>query len=140
MAASVHDNIRLDVQLTGVLPTNTYDVATKGHHELPYAVATSEISLDGTLQVHRIMDGSDPTQDKNYAYELVVTQAEKAQLEADVGRVAYLMQNYRDDADVATYRKVVFFQEITDVHPLDPMLNYYSLAIRLVGATGLTVG
>lgn len=131
MAATVHDNILLDVDLTGIIPTNTYDVSAEGLEDIYAPAVVTERGLTGKLHVHRLMDGADPDVFKDYRYVLFLTRAQLAALVGDVGRTLYFMPHYRDDADVATYRFIVFFESVTSIRNIDPFLQYYQATIYL---------
>ncbi len=131
MAATVHDNILLDTNLTGIIPTNAYDVSAEGLEDIYAAAVVTERGITGQLHVHRLMDGVDPDVFKDYSYVLILTRAQLADLVGDVGRTLYFMPNYRDDTDVATYRFIVFFESMTSIRNIDPFLQYYQATIYL---------
>ena len=53
MAATVHDNILLDVDLTGIIPTNTYDVSAEGLEDIYAPAVVTERGLTGKLHVQQ---------------------------------------------------------------------------------------
>jgi hypothetical protein len=133
MAATVQGTIRLDSDLTGQLPTNTYRVLASGLDRKPKVALSTERSLNGTLHVHRIMDGSVPLQHDDRIYTLLLGQSEVSQLLADLGKTMYFMPHIRDEAVPLTYRKVVVFKAILELRNLedDPMLTYFRCTIEL---------
>ena len=131
MAVSVHDNILLDTDLTGIIPTNAYDVSAEGLEDVYAPAVVTERGVTGKLHVHRLMDGVDPDVFRDYSYVLILTRAQLATLVGDVGRTLYFMPHYRDDADVATYRFIVFFESMTGIRNIDPFLQYYQATIYL---------
>lgn len=138
MAASMHDDILIDTDLVGLLPVNGYSVSQRGFSQRPFALATSERSLTGQLQVHRVNVGADPYIGRDHMYELLCSRAEKDLVEADRGKVVYFMPHWRDNADIA-YRFVMLL-ETTSATQLDPMGNWWALVVMLTDATGLAVG
>lgn len=140
MAATMYANIRLDVDLTGDLPTNTYEVILEGYEDVFTPVVVTERGLTGQLQVHRLMDGNDPLVHESHRYTLILSRAEKDQVKADMGKVCYFMPHYRDEADVATYRKTVLLMPVTPTAMFDPMQDWWHWAVQLEDASGLDVG
>lgn len=139
MAATVQETIRLDADLTGILPTNTYRAIQAEGFEPVYEPAVyTERGWTGRLIVHRTLSGGAPLVFDNYRYRLYLTAAEKDQLAADLGKVVYFMPHLRDDAD-ASYRHVVLFKSMFDVELLDPArLTLYLASIELEDASDLT--
>lgn len=138
MATSVHDTVRLDADLTGILPTNQYRVRTDGLDDQYGPIIMTERSLTGRLLVHRLMDGTDPEVYQSWQYELILTRAEKDQILLDLGRVLYFMPHVRDEA-TTNERFTVVFKGATDVQNFDPMLDYWKMTIELEEATGNSV-
>lgn len=139
MAETVQETIRLDVELTGILPTNTYEVLQEGYQRLYMPAVTVERSLTGNLQVHRVMSGSDPLVFDNRQYILLLTPAQLTQIKADLGRNVYFMPHERDETDVS-YRRIVHFKSLVDVQPVDiASLTYWRATIHLEQGDGLTV-
>lgn len=139
MAASAHTTIRLDTDLTGILPTNTYGVVYDGLEQIYQPAITIERSLTGKAHVHRVLDSGTPVVFDGHQYRLLLTLAEKEQLAADIGKVCYFMPHYRDEADV-DYRVVVTFRAMRDVKNIDPMLRWWYATIELEQTDGVTVG
>lgn len=138
MAASLYNNIRLDTDLTGDLPTNTYPVLVDSEYIHEPLIAVQR-SLTGRLHVHRIMDGSSPQEVPMYRYNMILTRAQKDQLVADLGKNVYFMPNYRDEADTSTYRSVMVFRGMTGIKPVGPCEDYFRLTIHLEESTGNSV-
>lgn len=141
MAASVHDNIRLDTALAGILPTLTWEVNVEGYRDQNYVPIVTRRSLTGKLHIHRVMDSGTPTIPyllKDYNYELILTRDEYITLHALVGKILYFMPHYRDEADVA-YRSVVVMVSVSEAMPYDPMLTYWRIAVHLQSADSATV-
>jgi hypothetical protein len=139
MAAEVKENILLDTDLTGDLPTNSYKVRHDGLERIYEPAVSMERSLTGKLHVHRLTSAGVPVVFDNYRYTLILTLAEKNQIAADLGKIVYFMPHYRDDADAATYRTEMLFSSMTEVHNIDPMLEWWTATIELVEATGQSV-
>lgn len=132
MAEQVYENIRLDADLTGNLPTNTYSVLVEGFQDVEQPLAETERSLTGKLLVHRLMDGSTPKTTEDHHYKLHMTNAEKEQLEADVGKNVYFMPHRRDEgAGYASYRTVIFFERMENKEPLDNLQEYWNAEVFL---------
>lgn len=138
MAASMHNTIRLDLTLSGQLPANTYDIELTSIQR-PYAAVVSERGLTGTLHIHRVMDGSDPKSFKDFPCILHVNRTQYDALFAQLGKVLYFMENWRDDADTATHRRVMLFKMMEPVEHIDPMEAYCRVSILLEDATGSAV-
>ena len=143
MAATVHENMLMNtaIDMAG-LPTLSWNVAAEGLHDQNYAAGVSERALDGTLQIHRVIDvGTGAVmQFRNYTYRLILTLAEYLTLRGLVGKVVYFMPHYRDDGDAATYRVIVFFNGMQEEGPIATMLTYWKATIFLESATGATPG
>jgi hypothetical protein len=135
MAATVHDTIRLDVELTGDLPVNEYRVTYPSLEEMPTPALVTERSLTGFLQVHRVMTGTAPLQFDNQRFEILIqTRAILEQLKSDLGRVVYFMPHLRDEADPLPYRSVKLLKSMS-AQNIDPMLDWFRAAIELEDAT-----
>ena len=140
MAASTFANIRLDVELTGTLPTNTYKVLWEGDLRLYEPAVFTERSLTGKLHIHKLLDGTDPKVFDGRRYKMLLTgQSEVSQLAADLGKVIYFMPNYRDEGDIATYRSIVLFKSMRDVTAVDASETYFYATIELEEATDQSV-
>jgi hypothetical protein len=140
MALDLYANIRLDVDLTGDLPTNTYEVKLDEFEDTFTPVVATERSLTNRLQVHRLMDGSDPIVNEGHRYTLILSRAEKDQVKDDMGKVVYFMPHYRDESDVATYRKPMLLMPVSGTAIFDPEMNWWHWAIALEDASGIDVG
>jgi len=140
MAASVHDDILLDVDLTGIIPTNAYDVAADGLEDVYAPAVVTERGITGKLHVHRLMDGVSPEKFQDYNYGLILTRAQLATLVGDVGKTVYFMPHYRDDADVATYRFKVFFESASNIRNIDTFREYYRATIYRRDNSDGTIG
>lgn len=139
MAESIYSTIRLDADLTTGLPDNEYKVIMGALEEMPVAAAMTERSVTGLLQVHRIMEGSDPLVFDNGRYELLLQgRSELDQLLADLGRNVYFMPHIRDEASPTSYRSVKFFKGVSGVTNIDPMLGWFRAAIELEDSTSNT--
>jgi hypothetical protein len=139
MAATVHATIRLDVDLTNGLPVNEYKVIMGTLQEEPTPALVSERSLTGLLQVHRVMQGTEPLWFDNQRHELLLQgRSELNQLLNDLGRVVYFMPHLRDEADPESYTSVKLLKSVTGVKNLDPMLEWLTAAIELEDATSNT--
>lgn len=141
MVASVHDNIRLDTALTGILPTLTWEVNAEGYRDQNYVPIVTRRALTGKLHIHRVMDSGTPINPyllKDFNYELILTRAEYIALQALIGKILYFMPHYRDEADT-DYRSVVVLVSVSEAMPYDPYLTYYRIAIHLQDADGATV-
>jgi len=128
----MHEDIRLDVDLTGNLPTNAYAVRTEGLEDVYSPVVATDRSITGKLHVHRLMDGTDPEVFRDYRYTLILTRDELTRLVEDLGRTVYFMPHWRDEgAGFAAYRFKVLFERLTNVRNVDPMTDYWSATIYL---------
>ena len=140
MAATVHDKILLSDTLDGSsLPDKEYRVLSDGLEEKYEPIMSTERSLTGKMHIHRLTTGGNPTLIPAYRYTLILTLAEKDQIAADLGKTVYFMQHYRDDADTATYRKVMIFRSISEVENFNPMIEWWRATIDLEEATGQSV-
>lgn len=141
MAPTVHDTIRLDVDITGILPDNEYGVLADGLEHVYEPAMSIERSLTGKMHIHKVLDSGDPLVFENESLVLLLRRTdsadELAQLVDDLGKVCYFMPHYRDETDVA-YRRVVLFSGIQGVEPLDPMTEWFRIAITLESADGNT--
>lgn len=132
MAASMHEDIRLDIDLIGNLPLNTYGVMAEGLEDVCAPAVATDRGITGKLHVHRLMDGADPEVFRDYHYVLILTRAELAQLVGDVGRTVYFMPHYRDEGvGFAPYRFKVLFEQLTNIRNIDPQLTWYMGTIYL---------
>jgi hypothetical protein len=139
MAATVHETIRLDTDLTGDLPTNQYDVRQGGLEEIYEPATLTERGLTGDLHVHRVMSGGAPLVFDNYQYTLLLTRAQKDALALDLGKNVYLMPHVRDEGDALNYRSIMHFKSMAEVKEINPMLDYFTATIMLEEATGGSV-
>lgn len=138
MAATIHDTIRLDVELTDNLPDNEYKVTYPSLEEMPTPALVTERSLTGLLQVHRVMQGSVPLQFDNQRFVILIHgRDEFDQLKGDLGRVVYFMPHLRDEADPLPYRSVKLLKSISNQN-IDPMMDWFSAAIELEDASSNT--
>jgi hypothetical protein len=140
VALELYANIRLDVDLTGNLPTNTYQVKLDEFEDTFTPVVATERSLTNQLQVHRLMDGDDPIVNEGHRYTLVLSRAEKDLVITDLGKVVYFMPHYRDESDVATYRTTKLLMPGSGAVIYDPEMNWWRMAIVLEDASGIDVG
>jgi len=138
MAATVHNTILLDQQLSSGLPVNGYKVVHDGLSQVYEPAIMVERSITGKLHTQRILSAGEPIVYSGFRYTLFLTRAEKTQLAEDLGKYVYFMPHYRDDASPASYRSVMLFRSMTDVENIDPHLEYYNAVIELVEATGHT--
>ena len=136
MTLEVKDTIRLDTALAGDMPVKQYDVWIQGLADINYVPIVSRRTITGFLAVHRTMSAGVPLLLKDYHYQVVLTQEDYYQLLADVGKIMYFMEHYRDEATPLTYRKVVAFQSMSDAKPYNPELTYWTTLLSLVDATG----
>lgn len=145
MAASTYANIRLDTDLTSTLPTNTYKVLWEGDLRLFEPAVHTERSLTGKLHIHKLLSGTDTKVFAGRRYKLLLGSgdatghAEVSQLSADLGTNVYFMPHYRDEADVGTYRSVMYFKSMRDVTAVDASETYFTCTIELEESTGNTV-
>jgi hypothetical protein len=138
MVATMHDTMRMDTALTGILPTLEWRVTHEAYGDSRYAAVISERSLTGQLMVHRTINGGSVEQFDDHSYQLIMTRAEYLLLLPYVGKIVYFMPHYRDEADVS-YREVVLFEALSPAHILDPEGTYWIALARFIDATGLTV-
>jgi hypothetical protein len=135
MAATTYSNIRLDRDLSGSLPTNTYKALLDGDLHLLEPAIFSERSLTGKLHVHKLLeDVSNTKVFSGRKYKLLLTAAEKDQIAADVGEIVYFMPHRRDEGDVANYRFVMLFRSMQDVIGVDPCREYFYATVELESA------
>lgn len=139
MAATVHDTIRLDTDLTGQLPTNEYGVLHEGLEHLREPLMQTERSLTGHMHIHRVLDGSDPMVVQGERLKLLLEPTEFDTLIADLGKVVYYMPHRRDESDPTTYRRVMLFRQIESIENVDPNITWYRATIILEDATGNSV-
>ena len=140
MAATVHDTIRLDSALTGILPTAEYYVRQDGWRDQNTAQITVDYSVTGQAHVHRARDGGGTiVQHRDHIYVMLLTRAQYLTLRGLVGKILYFMPHLRDEADVA-YREVVVLNEMQDEILLEPnQMTYFLTTIILKAAAGCTV-
>jgi len=132
VAASMHDDILLDTDLTGNLPTNDYAVMAEGLEDVYAPVVATDRSLTGKLHVHRLLSAGNPEVFRDYHYILILTRAELIQLVGDLGKTLYFMPHYRDEgAGFASYRYKVLFESLTNVRNIDPMTDHWQATIYL---------
>lgn len=138
MAASVYSTIRLDNNLTGILPTKTFEVTAAGRRDRYYSLSTTERSITGRLIVHRTTSAGSPVLKQDYDYEIILALADLDSLFSMRGKKVYFMAHFRDEGDVA-YRSIVFLQITSESLNYDPMLAWHHVQIHLTDATGETV-
>lgn len=132
MAVSLYTNIRLDVDLTGNLPTNTYKVLFEGAEDVFGPAVAVERGVTGKLHVHRLMSGSDPVVFEDHHFMLKLSRAELLLLTADVGRTVYFMPHYRDEgAGWASYRFKVLLESMTGVRSGTSMQGFFLATVYL---------
>jgi len=141
MAAATYSNVRLDRDLSGNLPTNTYKALLEGDNHLLEPAIYSERSLNGSLHVHKLLvDSSNTKVFDGRRYKLLLTRAEKEQLAEDLGEIVYFMPHYRDEgAGYASYRSIMLFRSMQDVIAVDPCETYYYATVELEEGTGQSV-
>lgn len=130
MAATVHENIRLDTDLSGGLPVNTYRVVATGYDQGYEPVIVTERSLTGLLQTHRLRENGNTKVYEEPTYTLLLTRDEKSQLAADLGEQVYFMPHFRDEGDASSFTKLMTFVSM-ECKPLEPMIWYWTANIRL---------
>ncbi|MHC4542913.1 MAG: hypothetical protein ACYSYL_00100 [Planctomycetota bacterium] len=121
----------MDTDLTGDLPTNTYRVVATGYDQGYEPMITTERSLTGLLQTHRLRDNGDTKVYSEPSYTLLLTREEKDQLVVDLGEQVYFMPHYRDEGDALNYRMLMTFSSIADCKPMEPMIEWWQATIKL---------
>jgi hypothetical protein len=128
MAASANDHIHLDDVNP---PVDEYHTALDGFRPAQQVFVTVDSALDGTKHVHRLVNEGVPVSYDGAAHVVLVDWDGFEALKAIHGKTVYFVDNWHDDADLASYTKTMVLLGVALQRAFTPTLGLVAVRIDL---------
>ena len=139
MAADIQDHFHLMATLpdAGEL-TNEWESTAEGGIRptmIPEEMifASPKYSITGQLYTHVLLDGADPVQKKNWAFETSLNDyADMLTWLEFAGKEMYFVPHYHDQADHQSYSTYVFVQQVLEPRVVGVQYDQIDVPVRLL--------